>query len=122
VAEGEEILMPTHNLDRPVNAKGVVHRLVADTAKEIAAADWEGRASASDKFYKAWPNVNAWVRRRWQSYIQIARETLAEMLDASKHYMTTEAQRQEIHEALLLNAGVNPASNLVDEMIDGSMH
>lgn len=109
--------MPTHNLEKPVNAKGVVHHLIADTAKEIAAADWEGRCSVSDKFWRAWPSVNVWVRRRWHSYIQIARETLAEMLDVSKHYMTTEAQRQEIHEALLLNAAVNPASNHVDEVI-----
>jgi hypothetical protein len=105
--------MPTHNT-KPVQAKGVIHHLVAETAKEIALADYEGRASCSDKFYRAWPSSEVWVRRRWQSYIQTARETLAEMLNESKRYMTTEAQRQEIHEALLLNAIVNPAANLVD--------
>ncbi len=102
---------------RPVQAKGVIHHLVAETAKEIAAAEWEGRCSASDKFYKAWPNVDVWVRRRWQSFIQDARENLAGLLDPSKHYMSTEAMRVEIHEALLLNAIVNPAANLVDETL-----
>lgn len=108
--------MPTHNT-KPVSAKGVVHHLVAETAKEIAAAEWEGRCSASDNFYRAWPNVNVWVRRRWTSFIQDARENLAGLLDPSQHYQSTEAMRQEIHEALLLNAIVNPASNLVDETL-----
>jgi hypothetical protein len=109
--------MPTHNLDKPVQAKGVVHQLVAETAKEMAAADWEGRCSVSNKFYKAWPNVEAWKRRRWHSYIQDARVHLAELLDPSKHYLSTPAIRDQIHEALLLNAAVNPASNHVDEII-----
>lgn len=104
-------------LDKPVQARGVVHHLVAETAKEIAAAEWEGRCSASDKFYAAWPNVNVWVRRRWASFIQDARTHLAELLAPQHHYALTEAQRQEIHEALLLNAIVNPASNLVDKAL-----
>lgn len=104
-------------IERPTQAKGVVHHLVADTAKEIAAAEWEGRCSASDNFYKAWPNVNVWVRRRWTSFIQDARTHLAELLAPQHHYALTETQRQDIHEALLLNAIVNPASNLVDETL-----
>lgn len=105
-------------MSRPVKAKGMVHKLVADAAKGIAEADYEGRASASDKFYKAWPSSDAWVRQRWQSYIQMARETLAEMLHPDKHYMTSESQRQEIHEALLLNAAANPAINQLDRPFD----
>lgn len=102
---------------RPVAAKGVVHQLVADTAKEIAAAEWEGRCSASDKFYAAWPNVNVWVRRRWSSFIQDAALHLAQMLHPSQHYALTEEDRMKILEALKLNAIVNPASNLVDETL-----
>ncbi len=96
----------------------MVHKLVADTAKGIAGADWEGRASASDKFYKAWPDVDWWIRLRWHSYIQDARETLAEMLDPSKHYLTDEAQRAEIHDALLKNAALNPAINSLQMPFD----
>lgn len=94
----------------PVQAKGVVHHLVADTAKGICEAVYE-ECATDDAFYKMWPNVNVFVRKRWQSFIQTARETLAEMLHPDKHYMTTESQRQEIHEALLLNAAANPAYN-----------
>lgn len=95
----------------PVRAKGVVHHLIAETAKGIAAVVYEDCASADDAFFKLWPNQNEFVRRRWKSFIQPARETLADMLHPSKHYLTTEHMRREIHEALLLNAAANPAIN-----------
>lgn len=115
--------MAKHDGDgAPIRAKGVVHELLAETAKEIAAADWEGRCSVSNNFYKTWPNVNAWVRKRWTSYIRDARETLAELLDPSRSSMTTEAMRVQIYDALLLNAAVNPAANLVDQVINTTSH
>lgn len=115
--------MAKHDGDgAPVKAKGVVHELLAETAKEIAAADWEGRASVSNNFYKSWPSVQVWVRTRWTSYIRDARETLAELLDPSKHYMTNESMRLQIYDALLLNAAVNPAANLVNDVINETSH
>lgn len=115
--------MAKHDGDgRPAKAKGVVHQLIAETAKEIAAAEWECRCSVSDNFYRAWPNVNVWVRRRWQSFIQDARGHLTEMLHPSLHYALTEADRIRIHDALKLQAAVNPAANMVDQMINETTH
>ena len=100
----------------PVKARGVVHELVAETAKEFARTVYEEQAK-DDAWYRMWPNSDYFVRRRWQSFIQPAREHLAELLHPSKHYMTTESQREQIHEAILLNAVVNPAANQVNEII-----
>jgi len=101
----------------PVKARGVVHELIAETAKEFARAVYEGMASADNAFYAMWPNEDVFVRRRWQSFVQPAREHLAELLHPDKHYMTTEQQRAQIHEAILLNAASNPAENHVDSII-----
>lgn len=104
----------------PARAKGVVHELVADTAKAIAGAEWEGRCSASDNFYRDWPNVNVWIRKRWPSFIQDAKAHLAEMLHPNLHYALTERDREKIFEALKLQAAVNPAENHVDAIIKGN--
>jgi hypothetical protein len=100
----------------PVRAKGVVHELVAETAKAFARTVYEQMAKDND-WYKLWPDEEYFVRRRWQSFVQPAREHLAELLHPDKHYMTTEQQREQIHEAILLNAAVNPAENDVDQII-----
>lgn len=97
--------------ERPVQAKGVVHKLVADTAKAFAQAVWEEGATSSNEFYKQWPIATEFVRLRWQSFIQPARTHLAELLHPDKHSLSTPEMRDEIHEALLLNAAVNPAQN-----------
>lgn len=97
--------------ERPVQAKGVVHKLVAETAKEFARTVYEEGASHSNEFYAQWPTVEGFVRARWQSFIQPARSHLAEMLHPRFHGSTTQEMRDQIHEALLLNAAVNPAYN-----------
>lgn len=107
---------------RPTRAKGVVHELVAQTAKEMAAAVYEGMATAHNDFYVTWPSLEAFVRRRWTTFIQPAREQLAEMLAPDKQFMTTPDQRDQIFEALRLNAIVNPAANLVDRVINTTSH
>ena len=101
----------------PVRAKGVVHELVAETAKAMAAAVYEGMATAHNDFYVTWPSLDAFVRRRWQTFIQPAREQLAEMLSPAQQFATTPDQRAQIHQALLLNAAANPAANMVDRII-----
>ncbi len=95
----------------PVQAKGVVHELVAETAKDFARAIWEEGASTSNEFYKLWPSQEGFVRVRWQTFIQPAREHLAELLNPLNHSMTTPAMREQIHQAILLNAAANPAVN-----------
>ncbi len=104
------LLTSAAHQDRPVQAKGVVHKLVAQTAKDFARVIYEEAAHDND-FYKKWPTMDDFVARRWQSFIQPARENLASLLHPSRHSMTTPAMREEIHQALLLNAATNPAIN-----------
>jgi uridine phosphorylase len=103
--------------DRPVQAKGVVHELVAETAKAMAHATYQGMAMRHNDFYAKWPCEETFVARRWQSFIQPAREELASLLNPERASLTTESQKQEIHQALLLNAASNPAQNMVDRII-----
>lgn len=95
---------------RPVQAKGVIHELVATTAKEMCRCFYEEAAHDND-FYRKWPSTDDFLVKRWHMFIQPAREHLAELLHPSKHSMTTQDQRDIIHEALLKNAAVNPAYN-----------
>lgn len=101
----------------PMKAKGVVHELVAETAKEMARAVWEDMATKDNHWYGMWPDAEMFVRRRWTSFIQPAREHLAELLNPLYHSLTTAQMREQIHEAILLNAAVNPAANQVEQVI-----
>lgn len=92
--------------------KGMIHKLVADTAKEMCRAYYEGAAHDND-FYAKWPTSDDFLYRRWHMFVQPAREHLAELLDPKMWSLTTEDQRAQIHEALLKNAAVNPAQNLL---------
>lgn len=96
--------------NRPVQAKGVVHELVAETAKAMCRTYYEEAAHDND-FYRIWPTSDGFLVKRWHMFVQPARTHLAEMLHPDKHSMTTEHERQIIHEALLKNAAVNPAYN-----------
>lgn len=98
--------------EAPVQGKGVIHQLVAQTAKEMCRCFYEEAAHDND-FYRKWPTSDDFLFYRWQSFVQPAREHLAELLDPSKWSLTTEDQRAQIHEALLKNAAVNPAQNLL---------
>jgi hypothetical protein len=113
---GSKLILPGE--PPPVKAKGVVHKLVAETAKALAQAVWEEGASKSNDFYAKWPSPEGFVRKRWQSFIQPARTHLAEMLHPSMHSQTSQEMRDQIHEALLLNAAVNPAQNSVDKLLN----
>lgn len=102
------------DIQAPVQAKGVVHQLVAETAKAMAATFYDEAAHDND-FYRTWKSEKMFVRRRWQSFIQPARDALAEMLSPEFACSANEAQnarmKEQIYDALLLNALVNPASN-----------
>jgi hypothetical protein len=106
----------------PVQAKGVAHELVAETAKDMARAIYEVAASESNEFYAKWPSMEGFVRARWSSFIQPARTHLAELLHPSRHSMTTPEMREQIHDALLKHAAVNPAANMIDAYVDGKAH
>ena len=92
--------------------KGVIHELVAETAKEMCRSYYE-EAAHDNEFYKTWPTSTDFLVRRWHMFIQPARTHLAELLHPSKHSLTTAEQRAQIHEALLKNAAVNPAQNQI---------
>lgn len=97
----------------PTQAKGMVHALVADTAKAMAAAVYDGLCTVSNDFYKLWPSEADFVMRRWHNYIQAARIQLVEMLTLPDS-MVGAVEKMEIHEALLLHAAVNPAANMLE--------
>jgi hypothetical protein len=103
---------------RPVQAKGVVHKLVADTAKGMAGAVWEELCTRHNDFYRQWPSCDAFIAARWHSFIQPAREQLAAMLHPSMNYCVSEVMRAEIHDALLKNAAANPAANQVAKLLN----
>lgn len=100
-----------------VKARGMVHKLVADTAKELAATAYEGMALRHDDFYQYWPDQKKFVQLRWQSFVQPAREQLAEMLGLPDS-MVSQEQKRDIYDALLKNAAVNPAINSLQMPFD----
>lgn len=104
-------------IERPVQARGVVHQLVAQTAKEMAGAVYEASCLRSNGFYALWPSIDEFVARRWTTFVQDARETLAEMLGMPDSQVSPD-QKAQIHEALLLNAAVNPAYNSIEKLLN----
>ena len=98
----------------PVKARGMVHELIAETAKEMARAIYEEGCSTSNEFYAKWPSEEQFLRLRWTTFIIPASENLASLLHPDRASMTSEDMKRQIHEALLLNAAVNPAINQLD--------
>lgn len=88
----------------PVRAKGVVHKMIADVAKGCAREQWEQLAK-QNAFYKRWPMPKPFVVHNWRHYIPLARQILTGMLGNPKY---TQAQKDAIHGALLLDGVMNP--------------
>lgn len=105
---------------KPAQGKGMVHNAVAELAKEFAGMVYEDAAHDND-FYKRYPDVNAFIRLRWHSFIQPAREQLSAMLGMPDS-VVSQHMKAEIYEALLLNATANPAANLIDDVVEGRAH
>lgn len=91
-------------IDRPMKAKGIVHKMIADVAKGCAREQWETLAK-QNAFYKCWPKPQAFVAHNWRLYIPVARQILTGMLGNPKY---PERMKEEIHAALLLDGAVNP--------------
>ena len=72
------------------------HKLIAKTAKEMAACAYEEWAH-DDLFYKLWPNQKLFVAKNWKDFVRIARASLAQML--SGNY--PEIMKEEILDALI---------------------
>lgn len=109
------------NITAPVQAKGIVHWQIADTAKGMARAFWEDAATRGNDFYHANKSPDLFVRRCWQEFIPIARGLLTKLLGMDYHPGTitpiTEAEKQAIYDALKLENAINPRqlqkSNLI---------
>lgn len=91
-------------IDRPMKAKGVVHKQIAETAKALAREQWEQLAK-QNAFYKSEPDVNRFVRRHWDKYIPMVREMFALMLGNPAY---SDEMKSQIQEALLLDGAINP--------------
>lgn len=88
----------------PMKAKGVVHKMIADTAKGIAREQWETLAK-QNRFYKLWPQPEPFVVKHWPDYLPLARVTLTGMLGSPKY---DQATKDVIYEVLLKDGAVNP--------------
>jgi hypothetical protein len=81
---------------------GAVHTLVANTAKELAAADYE-RFARSNEFYRKYGSQNAWVAKAWRYYTKAARATLTILMTRSKD----QGLKDSIYDALILDNSLN---------------
>ncbi len=81
-----------------------VHRLVADTAKELAGSEFE-RLAQNNEFYAACSNQARFIQLSWQFYVPLAREILTDMLSMQS---TTEYVKEQIFEGLLRDGSLNP--------------
>lgn len=84
------------------NNNGAVHFLVANTAKELAAADYE-RFAANNGFYRKYGNQAAWVAKAWRYYVKAARATLAVLLARSQD----QHLKDTIYDALIMDNSLN---------------
>ena len=87
----------------------IAHKLVAQTAKEIACEVYEVLASANNRFFKLYPTMDLFVNRCWSEFIGDARKALARMLQPEPGsdpryptYKYSEHIRNEVFEALCL--------------------
>lgn len=77
---------------------GVTHKLIAQTAREMAAEAYEVLAQ-DNAFHRMWPNLGGYVQQMWPAYVADARAILAGMLRGD----LDEGVKQIIAEALMLD-------------------
>lgn len=82
----------------------MTHKLIAETAKEMAACAYEECAKKND-FYKAYPSQKAFVSRHWKNFVGFARSTLASML-AMNH--VDDSTKEQIADALFADRSLRP--------------
>ncbi len=73
------------------------HRLIAKTAKEMA-AEWYEESAHSNAFYTHYPDLDLFVAAEWHNFVPKAREILASMLARQDLPLN---MKDEIHEALI---------------------
>jgi hypothetical protein len=78
------------------------HKLVMETAKEMAGAFYEEFA-LDDTWYKAFPDQKEFIEKQWGRFLAAARSTLAKMLSMP----IDDGQKELIQEALLADNALN---------------
>lgn len=61
----------------------VAHKLVAETAKKMAAESYDAWATDSNEFYKIYPSQKAYIKAAWSLFVPMARTTLTERLSSN---------------------------------------
>lgn len=92
------------------------HKLVAQTAKEMAQEVYEKNAGRSNDFYKEYPDLNGYVENCWALYLDAARATLAQLLTTN----LDESLKEQIHEALVRDATLRRGREGVLQMKKGA--
>lgn len=103
--------MMVKHIDKPMKAKGIVHKMIADTAKGCAREHYDTLAR-NNRFYKAYPDVDRFVFEHWPKYIHTARQILIGMLASPKY---PQSMKDEIYDAVLRDGAVNPKNMATPE-------
>lgn len=95
------------------------HKLLAETAKDMAAAFYEELAH-DNEFYKFYPAQLNFIKYEWHRFVEPARQTLSRMLGMST---TPEWQKEQIFEALIQHASLpgNVDKRIAAKMISGEL-
>lgn len=89
----------------------IIHHMVAETAKAIAAEAYELLAK-ENAFYASNPSQKRYVRRAWKDYIPYARQSLVGVLAKDFSFeiatgaytpQTVEMMKNDIYECLLID-------------------
>lgn len=80
--------------------KRMVHKLVRDIARQMAGAYYE-HAAHDNQFYAYYPSQKFFVDYEWFRFVTVAKQTMTQMLTSNA---ISEAQKQEIYHALLLDS------------------
>ena len=82
--------------------KKFAHKLLAETAKELAGAFYE-EAAHDDTFYSYYPDQKKFIKREWHRFVETARLQLSKMLGMPH---VSEAEKEQIFAALVKHASL----------------
>lgn len=98
-------------IEAPQRARGMVHKLIADTAKGMASEHFE-ELSRNNDFHKRWPHLKPFVGHNWRLYIPMARSVLTGMLGNPN---LAEEKKRIIYDAILKDGAINPKPMAIPE-------
>ena len=95
--ESSSIILPQKTIGIKKRTKG--HKLVVETAREMALAVYEECALVNNEWYKVWPSSKRYVEKSLPLFIPKARATLVDLMNRTKD----ESLKEKIYEALCLD-------------------